>query len=670
MPPPAASGRVSPADLLAQLLTLPNPSAITGRPVTLLEALSAARDANRQAEVVHAYWRLSEALGSYRAAADGVARLSLQVRPEDAPMLRAAQAAAQASLQLAAAGVVRAQHELGEAALLSLSPALPLSADSPHVGAYRTGFDEVFALRGVLPRARLLHRLLPLRRQAIEARAAAVQAAQDALEALIEAYGAGRADLAAVLAAVDHWTSQRQAFMAAVSQYNHDIADYALAVAGPVIPSQSLVSMLIVPVARGGPSSAPATSPAGQNRTPPGGASSGPASSGVIPATALEPAPDPHLSQPPGSGLSSGAQQIPAWGIPVETPASGNPSSQPAPPPRDAPTLAPPPGSQGPAAVPSGTSPPSSPQRGAQDPGALPQSDRPSSKEPPATQPVFPSAPMERVVRRIAEPADSSAMAMFGGLADVSPALRAKQLGRVLHTISGADPEGQAVELGELLRSFLPADRRGLIHAYWMTACRAAQHQALVRQAELLESLVPVAVEHRKQPSGTRELLQVRARQLQTEADQNEAKSRLLAAQFELTERSGRPLGSVWLVPATPPHLGPYQLQLESQPPQLANTWAIRRLAAAVSARYACVQEQATAVVAADLARAEATAAYLRGNGRVEVVLAAIEAYTRQTQAFLETVAQYNQAIADYALAVVPPTITGDQLLRTLVVVK
>lgn len=260
---------------------------------------------------------------------------------------------------------------------------------------------------------------------------------------------------------------------------------------------------------------------------------------------------------------------------------------------------------------------------------------------------------------------------MFAGLADASPAIQAKQLSQMLHNVS-LEPSEQArpAELGELLRSYLAADRRGLIHAYWAAAGGAAQHQALVRQSELLESLVPVAVQRRKQPSGARELLQVRARQLQTEAEQTEARSRLLAAQFELTERSGRPPESAWLVPATLPHAGPYQLQLESLSPERANSWAIRRLAASVSARYACVQKQATAVVAADLARAEATAAYLRGSGSVEEVLAAIESYTRQTQAFLEAVAQYNQAIADYALAVVPPTLAGDQLLRTLVVVK
>lgn len=602
-------------------------------------------------------------------------------------MLRAAQAAARASVELAAAGAMRAQHELAEAALLGVSSGPPLPADLPHVGAYRTGFDEVFALRGVLPRARLLHRILPVRRQAIEARAAAVQAAEDAFQAVAEAYAARRADLAAVLAAADHWTSQRQAFVAAVCQYNHDIADYALAVAGPVVPSQSLISMLIVPTSHSGPSSTRPVSPAGQGQPPAsGGASSAPATFGVIPATALEPSPDPRLSLPAGSGPAAGierppaAQQIPAWGTPVDKPETAAPSSELLPMPSGEPRLAPPLDAQRSAPTPAKAANPGSgagagpSSSGAGQGSGVPlDSRRAEGTGAAALDSVTPPAPMERVVRRLAaEPSDSSAaMAMFAGLADASPAIQAKQLSRVLYAVSpDARAEARSGELGELLRSYLAADRRGLIHAYWAAACRAAQHQALVRQSELLESLVPVAVERRKQPSGARELLQVRARQLQTEAEQTEARSRLLGAQFDLTERSGRSLESPWLWPVTLPHAGPYQLQLESQPPERASSWAIRRLAASVSGQYAYVQQQAAAVVAADLARAEATAAYLRGGGHVELVLAAIESYTRQTQAFLEAVAQYNQAIADYALAVVPPTLTADQLVRTLVVVK
>ena len=668
-PPRTVPGRVSPSALLAELLTLPNPSAVTGRPLTLLEALSTARDVGRQAEVVHAYWRAVEALGAYRAAADAAARLGLAVRPEDGPMLRAAQTAAQASVQVAAARALVAQHELGDAALLGLASGPPLPADSPHVGGYRTGFDEVYAMRGVAPRARMLHRMLPLRRQTIEARAAAVQAAEDALQAVAEAYAAGRVDLAAVRAAVDQWAGQRQAFMAAVCQYNHDIADYALAVTGPVVASQSLVSMLILPAARIGSGSPQPSSPGGPAHPVPGGASSEPNPSGVIPATALEPAGDLLPFQPDGSGFPPGAKQIPAWGIPVEKPKPAAQSPGVLPPSREEPTLAPPLGKrahEGASLHAPGAS--SGPADGAS--SATPDVE---PKAPRSSEAVFPPAPMERVVRRFAaEPVDpSTAMAMFAGLADASPAIRATQLSRALYTPVGEPgDEARRAELGELLRSYLAADRRGLICAYWVAACRAAQHQALVRQGELLDSLVPTAVERRRQPAGAREMLQVRAWQLQTQADQVEAKARLLQAEFELTERSGRPLESAWLVPATLPHAGPYQLQLDSQPGELVNTWRVRGLAAGVSAHYESVQRLATAVVTADLARAEATAAYLRGSGRVEAVLSAIDSYTRQTLAFLDAVAQYNQAIANYALAVVPPTIAGDQLLRTLVVVR
>ena len=41
---------------------------------------------------------------------------------------------------------------------------------------------------------------------------------------------------------------------------------------------------------------------------------------------------------------------------------------------------------------------------------------------------------------------------------------------------------------------------------------------------------------------------------------------------------------------------------------------------------------------------------------------------TRQTLAFLETLTAYNRAIAEYALTVLPPETSADDLLATLAV--
>ncbi|HYW81398.1 MAG TPA: hypothetical protein VE890_17570, partial [Thermoguttaceae bacterium] len=124
---------------------------------------------------------------------------------------------------------------------------LPLPADRPHVGPYRTLFAELFATRAAPPRARLMEQTLPIRWRAIEDRAGAVGMSEDALAVALADYQAGRARVPDVLRCLAQCTAHRQALMASVCRYNADIADYALAVAGPTVGGRALVSMLIQP---------------------------------------------------------------------------------------------------------------------------------------------------------------------------------------------------------------------------------------------------------------------------------------------------------------------------------------------------------------------------------------------------------------------------------------
>ncbi len=121
-----------------------------------------------------------------------------------------------------------------------MSLPLPLPANLPHAGAYDTKFQQVYASRNPAPKARLLDRILPVRLKAVEKRAAAVQACQDALEAVADLYTKGQADLASLMACMGHWGRQRRAFLADVCQYNQDIADYVLTVVDPAPSARSL----------------------------------------------------------------------------------------------------------------------------------------------------------------------------------------------------------------------------------------------------------------------------------------------------------------------------------------------------------------------------------------------------------------------------------------------
>jgi hypothetical protein len=161
---------------------------------------------------------------------------------------------------------------------------MPLPADLPHVGPYETRFDRLSASRSLPPRARLIDRTLPLRIEAIEKRAAAVQAAEDALEAVAELYGKGQGDLWTLLACLADCRHQRRALLTEACQYNEDIADYALTAAGSAVTAQELVGMLIKqpgagnqpirsqpagPVPDGqGPTPAPPRKPAAPANTP------------------------------------------------------------------------------------------------------------------------------------------------------------------------------------------------------------------------------------------------------------------------------------------------------------------------------------------------------------------------------------------------------------------
>ena len=246
VPPPAAAAQATTAQLLADALTLPPGSTITGQPVSLASVVATAPERPRQIEAVHAYWRLAEALGEYHFSHERQQRLArLPAGNDEAADLRTARAIAAAQLREAEVQVTTAQHDLAEILLLAPGTPLPLPADQPLVGPYRTLFAELFAGKTAPQRARMLDQTLPLRNRAVESHAAALLAAEDALDAAIELQTGGQERLAGVIAALDAFVRQQRAFLAAVCRYNHDIADYALVVVSPQTTPEILVGTLI-----------------------------------------------------------------------------------------------------------------------------------------------------------------------------------------------------------------------------------------------------------------------------------------------------------------------------------------------------------------------------------------------------------------------------------------
>jgi hypothetical protein len=266
---------------------------------------------------------------------------------------------------------------------------------------------------------------------------------------------------------------------------------------------------------------------------------------------------------------------------------------------------------------------------------------------------------------------DVAPAGLYPGLVDSKPGVRAQRLAEALFGCRLELPAaGKAVELRDCLREARTADRRELLSAYWRARQCAADYQVLEMHGDWLTELTPVTLEHRSRLGGPEEMLRLRAAQLAVKASLLDAQVRLLDAQFDLTRQAGLPLDSAWLLPTTAPHAGPYQLKLEAQPPQVANSLRVKRLATIIPSLASNLHDRSASVVEADGSRAVAMAAYQAGQHSLDHVLDALNRQTTETRAFLETVTEYNRALAAYVLNVAGSTVPSDKLVDALVLAK
>lgn len=627
--------RPTPPEMVAEALVLPAASRLTGQPLTLLTALSSTFDRRQQLAVTQAYWRLAEAVAVYHFSLDHDRQLEgLEAGAGEASMLRAARASSAALVREAELSAVAAQHHLAELALLPPDAPLPLPADRPHVGPYRTQFDELFSRRTAPARTRLIDRTLPIRHRAIDGRASAVQAAADALPAAVDARERGQAELASVLACMEDSLRQRRAFIASVCRYNDEIAEYALAIVSPATNGQALVGMLIHPVPH------PVRPMISDN----GGGVELVGQKGPLPTPARRPDQKVPTPAPPREVPGKSGRQVP-------TPATHWSQSGPAG--KTQSRGAPPREEMGPA--------------GKETPGVAPRREESeSSKSAPPERPSEPR-PAEPTRNTVNKPAielrgDLQSPALYPGLVDATPETQAEQLTLTLHW-DRTLPEGigEAISLEDCLGSRSNGDRRALIDRYWLVRQRAAEYQALAQQAELLDSLIPVVPENEEHLTA----LRLRWARLTTEADLLEAHVALIEAQFELATRIGQVSDLPWPMPNTAPRSDRYVLKPAVQPRRLAESWSLRRLAEMIPSLAESVRQRATAVVEADTARAAATS-WGTGNQSIEPLLASIGRQTAETFAFLQALTDYNRAIAEHALRVLPADTPDDKLVAAL----
>lgn len=238
-------------EVLPDALAAATVSGLQGRPISLNDALAAAANPLGKAELIRAYWRLACGMLEYgfgRAEVRLLERAAQAGRLEETAAADLKRAQDEAAARRAAAQTAVSDAQRGLAVLLRapLNAEALLASDAPHAGPYHTRFDQVFAGRAAPAQLWLLDRLLPLRHEEIEARGRAMFAAEDAVTTSEDALRAGQGQLGALLYDLSLFTSVRRTLVAALEQYNDEIADYATAIsAGANDPL--LASMLIKP---------------------------------------------------------------------------------------------------------------------------------------------------------------------------------------------------------------------------------------------------------------------------------------------------------------------------------------------------------------------------------------------------------------------------------------
>lgn len=221
---------------------------LPGQPVPLSQVVERGGSGASRIRAVQTYWKLVTKVALYHAAVDDrnlFAQLNVrQLATHDRSALAAAQLAAEAAKNRAELDFVNTQHELSEIAQFSDVELQALPSDLPLVSEYRTHFTTLYGSRSAPSGLRRLDRSMPYHLKNVRSRADSVVAAQQALQAAVEAVTTGQASVSSLLEVHQHFSRERIAFNSAVYDYNAMIAEYALNVA----PNQSpgtIVGMLI-----------------------------------------------------------------------------------------------------------------------------------------------------------------------------------------------------------------------------------------------------------------------------------------------------------------------------------------------------------------------------------------------------------------------------------------
>jgi hypothetical protein len=289
----------------------------------------------------------------------------------------------------------------------------------------------------------------------------------------------------------------------------------------------------------------------------------------------------------------------------------------------------------------------------------LPPASAPTAPPRKAHKPIRPPAPLDEL-------GGSTAYApLYSALVAAAPAARAKQLAAALYWDRSLPKDaGKPMSLADCLLRDGGGDHRATVEAYWLVRNRAAQYEIVAGQVQLLDAIEPVALERRNEPA---DMLRLQTAKLAAKAMLRDSHVALIEAQYTLALRIGALADAEWPLASTIPHTGSYLLKFDAQPLSVKESWPARRLVATVPGLGQNVKEQAAAVVDADAARVAAIDKYAAGRATVDQAIDGVTGQTEQTFAFLEAIAAYNFAIAEYATTVLPPGTPSRKLAAALV---
>ncbi len=283
---------------------------LTSRPLPLLEAIERSGDRARRLWITQGYWKVSAGCALRRFATEAIDRLEMIAPsgdPHDRAALDVALAAAKAELAESRSELIAAQQELVDLVRLPVGEPLPWPVDRPLTVPYQTHFETIFAARSVTGRIRAINRMLPSRHETLDARGAAVLAAEQAFVMTEADHAKGKRPIESVLAAHAATVTQQREFVKAIKIYNFEIAEYVMAVADLSVPDERFASMLIGTPIPWRPAPGSQTLPNGLPQS-------------VVPAANATPTPaddggPPPLSTPSGALLQAPPIFVPSAGL-------------------------------------------------------------------------------------------------------------------------------------------------------------------------------------------------------------------------------------------------------------------------------------------------------------------------------------------------------------------